>query len=243
MILRLLIFITVIAVTACDVEEEKSPALCTRIENSRIEANGTGVRDVTSIQSGSMEKIGYMRNGALVAHSECSAAYIDNSNDKYSWFEFGNKVENDGVHSIQYYTNASGQPSSKAERLEREGRWQVQYVENGVVTKQTWNNQALFDQIVVVGNFDGSDIREVVVKNGKLTKTKRFNINTVQYDCFWNNNGSITSDIGCLSESTNDTAIFGINVNSDFYLEQLNKAEITYELDVNELVKDIRRYW
>lgn len=243
MIKQISIVAALIAITACDTETEKSSALCTTVENSRIETDATGFRDVISVSSGSEESIGYMRNGVLVKHSECSAAHIDSSTSKYSWFEFGNKVENDSVHSIEYYTNTNGQLSSKTERLELEGRWQEQYVENALVTKQVWNNQALFDQVVVVDNFDGAGIKEAVVTNGKLTKTKRFNTNTTQYDCTWDDDGAITNDPGCTSESVNDVAIFGINVDSDYYLSQLDSATVTYELDESELLEDVRRYW
>ncbi|QFT13361.1 hypothetical protein [Vibrio sp. THAF190c] len=237
------ILLSCLTLTACDTELEKTSQLCTTVENSRIEIDGTGFRDVISVNSGAEQSIGYVKGGGLTLHSECSAAHIDSSNSKYSWFEFGNKVEHDGVHSVEYYTNSSGYLSSKAERLDREGQWQEQYVENGLVTKQVWKNESLFDLVETVDRYSGDSIKESVITNGKLSKTKRYNFNTTQYDCFWDDDGSITSDIGCLSEDLNDISIFGIAVDSDFYIEQLEHAPITYELDENELIDDVRRYW
>jgi hypothetical protein len=232
-----------VAITGCDTETEKSVSLCTNVENKHIEAGATGFRDVIKVSTGSEDVIGYMDNGTLVPHSECSAAKIDNSTSTYSWFQFGQAIENDSVHSIHYYTNSNGELSSNTTRLEREGHWQEQYVENEIVTKQVWTQEALFSNIETVDNYGGDGIRQVVIMNGNLKKTKRFNSNTVQFDCSWDDNGTITNDAGCTAESTNDIAIFGIDVDGDFYLNELLNASITYELDQAELDEDINRYW
>jgi len=238
------IVFTVLTLAGCDSDNEKSLALCVNVENSKIETNGTGFRDVVLVSSGNEDTIGYMRNGSLVAHSECSAALVDNSISKYSWFEFGQKIENeDGVHSIKYFTNASGQLSSESEKLSLEGQWQEQVVEGDVITRQVWNNEALFDSVITVDNFDGDGIREVVIENGKLFKRKRFNPNSNQFDCSWNDDGTITTDTGCSNESNIDLQVFGAEVDSDKYLGVFDASVVNYEQDESELIDDINRYW
>lgn len=239
--------ITSVALTAlcllsgCD-KDEKSAFICQTAENSKVDG-GTGLRNVLKFSSGSTDTIGYLKNSTVVAHSECSAAVLNTTSSTYSWYEYGQPIEHNKVHSIHFYTNGEGQLSTRTTRLPKEGRWQLQVVENKLVTKQQWSNEQLFDKVVVENNFNSNGIKEVVVSSGKLKKVKRYNNNSAQYDCTYDDHGRVTLDPGCNSESYNDLAIFNVNVNSDFYLKKIENAPITYELSEDNILGDVKRYW
>ncbi|MDF9399168.1 hypothetical protein [Vibrio sp. 1180_3] len=225
--------------------QEKTATLCTTVENSKIQPGETGFRSVNLTSSANNTLIGYTDSGQIVPHSECSAAKVVQllSGTMYSWFEFGQPIEKDGVHSILYYTNLNQTLSTKTARLEKEGRWQTQWAEGGKITKQEWTKEPQFSLVEAVNDFEGDGIKQTVITTGKITKTKRFNANSQQYDCMWNNDGVLTSDMGCSNEISNDLSIIGLMVDSDSYLQTLTSATITYETDPDELWEDINRYW
>lgn len=235
-----------LALTGCKVEteQEKTSTYCTNVENGKIEDGATGFRDVILTVANGKTTIGYV-NGGIIPHSECSAAVIETvgGGKKYAFFEYGHPIERDGIQSIKFYTNIYGQASSLATKKEKAGQWQVQTVENGKITKQEWNSETQFDSVVTVNNHNGDSVFETVIKSGVITKTKRYNENSAQFDCTWDEDGLITSDPGCSNEQTLDSSIIGVSANSDFYLHEVKNGTVDYETDEREYQEPIERYF
>ncbi|MFL7013692.1 hypothetical protein [Enterovibrio norvegicus] len=232
--------------TACTYEQEPSEALCTTVENSKINPDETGFRDVVLITDNADENIGYFLNGELVAHSECTSALKnvgENSGQKYEWFMFGQKIERNGIQSIEFYTTGAGVESTLATRLETSMGWQRQYRQRGVVTREIWLNEPNLDSITSSSNFDNDGVIEVIVISDVISKTKSYDANTAQFDCSWSDSGVLTLDQGCANESTIDNTIFGTIIDSDFYLNELNNATDSYPTDRSEIEEDIERYF
>ncbi|MFC5079511.1 hypothetical protein VTH8203_01498 [Vibrio thalassae] len=243
--IRLLIISTV-AIWGCDTEQVGTSTLCTTVENSRIQQGETGFRSVNrTTTDGKNVIIGYTENNTVVPHSECTAAKVEYPSNgiTFSWFLFGQMIENDEVHSIRYYTNVNQLISSQTTRLPREGRWQNQWVEDAKVTKQEWLNEPFITSVVAQNNFEGDGVKQTVITIGKISKTKRFNSNTSKFDCIWNDDGVLTVDTDCTNEAMHDLTIVGTALDSDGFLNTLETTPITYELDRDELWKDINRYW
>lgn len=244
---RLLVPLICFAISACTSEDIKEPSdfICTQVENSKIDVNQSGFRNVVLNDSGRIQTIGYLNQNQFVKHSACTAAHKEDNgvNRTYSWYEFGAPKEYKGVHSISYYTNRFGQPSSIATRLSKEGTWQKQYVENGQVTRQDWTNEAPYELILAYNNYDSNNERKVVVSTNGISKTKKYNFNTAQFDCEYNDSGFITVDLGCVNELANDVTIIGSTVDSNFYLNQLLNTKIDYELNFEQFDEDIAKYF
>lgn len=224
------------------VEQVPTDTYCLQALNSKIDIGTTGFRPVSRTTINGVDTIGYIDNGLVVPHSECSAATIE-GNKTFSWFEYGAAIENDGVHSIRFYTNSAQEAATQTTRLPLEGRWQEQYVENGQVTRQVWRKQPLYSVVDVVRNYDGAGITESSITTGKIEKKKRWNENTASFDCVWNNDGLITTDAGCANEASLDLSIVGAVLDNDFYLETLQTTTVHYEQEIDNLYRDINRYW
>lgn len=236
----------VLALSGCntEIDQVKTAAYCTNVENGKIEDGATGFRDVILTVSGGKTTIGYI-DGSVTPHSECSAAVIETADGgtEYAFFEYGHPIERDGIHSIKFYTNVYGQASSRATRKERAGQWQVQIVEDGKITKQEWDSEVEYDSVVTVNDYNGANVFETIIISGVIKKTKRYNENTAQFDCTWNDDGSATTDPGCSNEYTLDSAIVGSSVNSDFYLNEVKNGPVDYETDEREYQEPIERYF
>ncbi|MGR5296937.1 hypothetical protein ACPV5U_19250 [Vibrio mediterranei] len=224
------------------VEHVATETFCQQALNSKIDSNTTGFRPVSRTTVNGIDTIGYIDNSIIVPHSECSAATIE-TDKTFSWFEYGAAIEKDGVHSIRFYTNSLQQSATHTKRLPLEGRWQEQYVENGQVTRQIWLHEPQYTMVDVVRNYNGASITESRITSGKIEKTKRWNDNTATFDCSWNNDGLITNDIGCVNEVSLDLSIVGTVLDNDFYLDTLQSSIINYEQEIDNLYRDINRYW
>ncbi len=233
----------ILVLAGCNgVEQVASDSFCLQALNSKIVAGTSGFRPVSRTNVNGVDTIGYIDNALVVPHSECSAATIE-GNATFSWFEYGAAIEKDGVHSIRFYTNSSQEAATQTTRLPLEGRWQEQFVESGQVTRQVWRKQPLYSVVDVVRNYDGGVITESSITTGKIEKKKRFNENTATFDCSWNNDGQITIDAGCANEVNFDLSIVGAVLDNDFYLETLQTTTVSYEQEIDNLYRDINRYW
>lgn len=240
------ILASVTMMVGCYVEEEKTHQFCTNVENSKIQGEpSTGFRTVSKVNLGNGRTvIGYADQGSLVPHSECSPAKVETENGtiKFSWYEFGQKVQKD-IHSILFYTNVNQQLSTKASKLGREGQWQFESVESGQVTKQEWLNETNYSKVVAVNDFEGNGILESTITIGDTIKEKRFDDNAKQFNCTWRTKTNITKDEGCVNEASFDKNIIGIIVDSAKYINALKNAKINYETNQEKLNESIRKYF
>lgn len=218
---------------------------CKQVKNDLIHNGEFGYRQVYASLSGNIKTIGYDNNNIHVPHSACTAAQMNYQgvSTTYAWFEFGKQIERNNIHSIRFYTNANGLTASEATRLERQGAWQQQFVEGTQITRQIWQNQTGIGQITASNNFQGDGIESVIVNSGPLSKTKRFNANTSQYDCTWVSNGVVTNDPGCAQENAFDNSIMGQTIDSLRYLNILKNSTIDYDINEQQLVNDINAYF
>ena len=247
---KLSVLFLAISVTACTVEEEKTSFLCTSAENSKINGE-TGFRSVFLTESYGQTIIGYSQNNGMIKHSECSAASVvynnDDNSNLYSWFEFGTNTPNDdGLLSIKFY-NYQGKTISVAERKQVTGIPTFEFVEQDIgggspiITKRKWEKEPQLDLIVSSDNFEGDADRYSTAQSGKLIKKKEYNFNTQVWNCSYDNDGSVSQDVGCINESTLDIHFFGFPVDLSSYSNL--KHTINYDLDEDNLIDDINNYY
>ncbi|MDA9557136.1 hypothetical protein N9R79_06510 [Vibrio sp.] len=235
----------------CSVEEAPSEFVCTQVSNHTIDLEAGDYTDVYSIYDSGTRKIGYVKHGDFYLHSECSASLIEYqvteddgaTGDRYSWYEYGAAIHSQGIHSIQFYISSEQHTASVVTRKDKEGQWDKQWQEEGRISKMQWNNEQLFDQVTVVNQHNGADIREVTVVSGTITKTKRYDASTQDYQCTWDNEGVLTIDSGCVNEESHDVNIIGVSVDSDAYEQAFFSAQIGYETDEQVIIDDINRFF
>lgn len=249
---------SVMLLSACDsddfVEQEKTDYLCSTVDNYKIDGT-SGTRNTVIAPSGNTTTVGYMNNGELVPHSECSAAIVEETGTQtiFSWYEFGKVVasdDNDGAVFISFTTDNT-KMIIDAKRIANTGTPTYQTVErpidgndtdNARTTRLQWDDEILVDSIVAQDYYDDDAFKNVIAVNGKISKEIRFDENASQWNCIYVNDGFITTDTGCVNESSNDIKILGYNLGLQSYFNQLS-APISFEVDESELMDDVERYY
>lgn len=236
-------FISILA--GCKIHIDSSDNSCGWVQNSDILSGSLGSRPVYLVSESNTDVIGYDNNNVHVPHSICTAAKVvkDLETSTYSWFQYGQAIENSTVHSILFYRNRFGQASSLATRLEKVDVWQEQNVENGLVTRQMWLTQPNLISVEVKDNFNGDGVKTLIAETENAQKTVTWNKNTRQYDCQWLKDGVVSTVNGCFNEAAKDRELLGFVLDSQNYFNILARAEIVYETNHVVLDEQIRYYF
>ncbi len=236
--------------SGCLVQIGPSVEECTTVNNSQITTGETGTRPVSlTMQNNGGMTVGYTNFGEVVPHSSCTAAKVEavkgTNGVKYSWYLFGNLASYEGIETISFFSDVNGNILSTATRKQLDNEWQIQTVENGMVTQQTYLNQRGGWDIIASNNYSGNGEKSVVIQNANIVKTLKWDPSIDRYNCTWNVNGQIYEDLGCYNEATNDQDYMNQDFSATPYIMNLNGATVTYQNANNQqfLKEDIARYF
>ncbi|MDN2483859.1 hypothetical protein [Vibrio agarivorans] len=230
-----------VALAGCSVETHEDPYTCTT-------ANVPGEDFALPVELYSdyyRDRIGYYQNGRQVMHSDCTAAHVvyEGSNITFEWFIRGAAINNkEGISSQRFYVDRNGLDALDVTRLPKNG---VVIEESGPIeriSRMRW--QEYFGYVTVERNHELSSDYKLVADVGKNSKERRLDDNTQQWECIYRQDNSIVDVVAqCSNEAENDVEYLGVAIDSEPYLTAFDLAKRTYELDQDELMKDIDFYF
>ncbi|MEZ9944854.1 hypothetical protein BCS96_04330 [Vibrio breoganii] len=225
-----------------------SDFICGNAENRFIDGS-EGFRDVIATEYGGTTYIGYSHNAELVPHSECAPAIttISGTETQFQWFKYGQPSAVDGVVSLTFSIKNDRQ-HIVATRIPHKGVANEEYVETdintpeiGRISKRVWTEE--FSNLVITAEdrFDGSSTRTSEATLKTTSKTKYWDENGQQWDCYYVSNTNNKLALNCENEIELDIEYFGFTVPLSTYLKSLSQ-EIGYEIDSIVILSEVERY-
>ncbi|ANO33152.1 hypothetical protein A6E01_07990 [Vibrio breoganii] len=238
-------------VSGCQTESTTtvpSDFICDNAENRLIDGS-EGFREVISTEYGGAIYIGYSHQGELVPHSECVPAVtiISGTETHFQWFEYGQPAAKDGVVSLAFSIKNERQ-RIVATRIHQKGVANEEYVESDIhtpdiarITKRVWTEE--FNNLVITAEdrFDGSSKRSSEATLGFTSKTRYWNENTLQWNCYYVSNIGNIFSLNCASETELDIEYFGFTIPLSIYFESLTE-EVHYETNPDVINRDLERH-
>ncbi|GEM78517.1 hypothetical protein [Vibrio superstes] len=127
----------------------------------------------------------------------------------FSWYEYGNLIENDRVTLLRFFTK-NGLLNIEANRIKARGVADIEFSERGTdydsratITKRIWNTETPNMIVTAEDEFDGLSERSTTAVIGTSTKIKLRDDNSQQWDCSYTtvSNGNVVN-YGCTNERT-----------------------------------------
>ncbi|WP_210467385.1 hypothetical protein [Vibrio crassostreae] len=193
------------------------------------------VYTVSTIPTNDGLKVGYLRNGQFIYHSECTPSLVKSeaSSTTYKYYIHGNEAEVDSVSSLTFGINSSGQETLNALRIVRNGRIIEEDGLSNNLQYLKWKES--FGIVEAEDNFDFSGLKEVNVSLGDRTKLASYDYNLGIWQCWYRNNGTILEiDDNCTNEKSLDIKYLGIYVPFSDYITALSSSR-TYETNQDKI--------
>ncbi|MGR5347176.1 hypothetical protein [Vibrio mediterranei] len=239
----------IVLVSGCNIEEQQTTYTCTTADRKPIDGT-PGTLNVFRVDSGNTISVGYSWTAGLVLHSVCAPAYteITGTNHYFEWYEYGQVSEKDSVIALSFSTTNFGKEQIEATRKNLPGKAVTEFAEKDTdfdsparITKLIWQAEFPFSEISAVDNFNNEGIKSATATLGSASKEKRFNGNTAQFDCLYQNNVTNDFDAGCVNEDTLDNTYFSQSAPLDGYISALS-ASPDYQTEKAYICRELNRY-
>ncbi|MEZ9706301.1 hypothetical protein AB4308_17980 [Vibrio breoganii] len=227
---------------------EPSDFICDNAKNRFIDGS-EGFRDVIATEYGGTTYIGYSHNAELVPHSECAPAIttISGTETQFQWFKYGQPSAVDGVVSLTFSIKNERQ-HIVATRIPQKGVANEEYVETDIhtpdiarISKRVWTEEFTNLVITAEDRFDSRSTRTTEATLGAIRKTKYWDENTRQWDCYYVSSTDNKLALNCEDETKLDNEYFGFAVPLSMHFESLNE-KVGYETDPTVIYTDVERY-